>query len=1769
MKKLKVLLVALLATLFAFALVACDKGKEPTPSEPSTKNPPAISGPAEASVYVGYGAFSTEAFTVTGDDVTVTKTSGNEKITWNDEDKTLDVATGLTVGEYPVVLTASNGDTQSDKTATFTLKVLQYVAPSISGPETILLTEGYAKTVSEAFTVAGTNVSVTLADEMTGGKVAWNNTTKKLEIEAGLGVGTYQVSLTAGNGNAADNAVHDVTIKVESLPNLIGPTAKTAYVGYEAFSTEAYTVIGKGVTVSKISGDEKIAWNDEDKTLDVAAGLGSGAYPVVLKATNGNAALDKTLTFTLTVKALYMVSGSYAYSSGVYDDGAYKVDNDEVTVASGDFTATSVDTATKTYTIILPEGENVLTLTSKYFHDATLTVEVEEESQTLGGATFSVPKLDATDVTYNSNGFVLAKQQRAMLAGDVTIPAGEGFVVSFTMSGAPGTDWFNRGGFSLGKEGTNNSITVALSNGKALFGVSGTDWGYKSNVIPDYDHTEELTMTVVFYEGVYYVRLNDLAPFVLAGRSDFNSGATNIDADFFSTELSRTLGFGYSRCFYETTYSNVRYGIGNAAAEKALKEMSHVVRTNDVTVSDGGTVELLVNGNPISSGSRVFEGSNVLVKIKPAAGYIVKTFTVTGDAHAELDGNNEYTIEGVYEDVDIFVAFEQVSTYLVTGSYSYAMGRLADGEYTIANDTVTVTVGGYEATVNTENKTYTANVPEGTHNVVLSSSAFCSETTMVNVTTAGGTVEKVEFKAPKLDAEDIQYTDDGFTLGAGKSAPLGGNVTAAAGEGFVVSFTMSATESSQWFNRGGFYIMKTKAEGTPSRNTITVAYYNGKARFGVRGSDWGYKTNAIPDYNYNEELTMTVVFYEGVYYVRLNDLAPFVFAGLSDFDDNRDKIDADFFSTEYSRTLGFGYSNSANAVTYSNVYYGIGNEAAEKELKKMSYVVTVNDVNDRDGGTVELLVNGKTISSGSRVIEGSNVLVKVKPAAGYIVKTFTVTGDAHAELDNNEYTIEGVYEDMDIFVEFKTAPTYLVTGSYSYTSGRLEDGVYKNASDVVTVSVGGYEATVDTETQTYTVQVPEGEHAVVLSSSAFCDETTTVNVTEAGGEVEEVTFTIPKLEGTDAVYTDDGFTLAAQKYALLAGNVTAAAGEGFVLSFTMSGAAGTGWFNRGGFYIAKEGGVTNDITVAISGSSAWFGVKGASTWGYKTNVIPGYNTNEALKMTVVFYEGAYYVRLNDLAPFVLTKTGDFNSGATNIDAAFFSTALSRTLGFGYNSGSAATYSDIHYGIGDEAAEGAIDNLKRTVTISALDEGIGTITVMASGAEVHTGDRVFIGTELSITVVQNFGYLFKQIEIVMGGSSSIVYEATHTLTVSDDITIQVTVDAATEQTVTVNTNGTVENGSVTMQMAGHTVEHGGTVYKGYSLEIIVTPAENHVLEALTINGKDVTAEVLNNKYTLDEIEGDVTITVSFKGVDLYEVTGSYSYTSGRYDGGKYTNANDVITVRSGSFEGTGSDGTWSIRLPEGAAQELVITSKYFYGEKRITTNVTTGTNSVSESVIFSVPKFTDDAGVTYLDNGFSIAKGNTKLFSDQIAKTAMVGEKSEGFTVSYTIAGTSSSTWYNRGFLYLWRDVESATYNSQGNAVIVGAPGNFRFGLQWYCWSGSTWSPALYAGSDAKYFEATEELHVTVSFLGDEFYMKVSTATDSYMIHLGTDVNTEKAKFTTASQGGFTTAVYRLTWARTIGFGNQDNAEGVTYTNVSYGLGNEAAQAAIAGMGIQL
>ncbi|MDR2243964.1 MAG: hypothetical protein LBE15_00950 [Burkholderiales bacterium] len=165
---------------------------------------PTINCPASLTLPFGYAATSTAVCTIGGvPEATVSKTSGNAAITWNDVTKTLDIAAGLTSGSYPVVLTASNG-ISPDGTSTFTLTV---------GPSTdanLISVAGKTITVIDGNGSAGTpfmTLAIDVANSVTS--IAESDLVAALFAEAHLyDAGFVGRSLLPQTLSVGDNEIH-------------------------------------------------------------------------------------------------------------------------------------------------------------------------------------------------------------------------------------------------------------------------------------------------------------------------------------------------------------------------------------------------------------------------------------------------------------------------------------------------------------------------------------------------------------------------------------------------------------------------------------------------------------------------------------------------------------------------------------------------------------------------------------------------------------------------------------------------------------------------------------------------------------------------------------------------------------------------------------------------------------------------------------------------------------------------------------------------------------------------------------------------------------------------------------------------------------------------------------------------------------------------------------------------------------------------------------------------------------------------------------------------------------------------------------------------------------------------------------------------------------------------------------------------------------------------------------------------------------------------
>ncbi|MCL2317324.1 MAG: Ig-like domain repeat protein, partial [Actinomycetia bacterium] len=411
---------------------------------------PGVVGPTTMTLTEGYPpGQATAPYTFTGNPSVVDFTGMTGGLTWNDSTKCIEVDDGLPVGTYWGMIYAED-DAGQGMGVYFTLTVTSApVAPGIGGPTSVTLLAGYDTTSTNTFKVYGTDpVVVTMTGDP---KIAWNDTTKRLDIAPGLAVGSYPVQLTASNGVSPD-ATLDFTLTVaESLtPTITGPTGMILRAGYAATTSDAFVVSGPPpVTVTKTAGDAKITWNGTTKKLDIAAGLAPGTYPVTLTASNG-APPDAVVTFTLTVTGVvvsppsaalwpgssqqftavvtgvnvvpqavtWRVSGATSPSTSITPDGLLAIGADE--------TASAVTvTATSTIDTTLSGSSPVTIVPST----TQFTVTLSAGSGASGSGSYAVGTMVSIGVGTPPAGLKF----KAWTSGDVTLADSSSASTTFTM----------------------------------------------------------------------------------------------------------------------------------------------------------------------------------------------------------------------------------------------------------------------------------------------------------------------------------------------------------------------------------------------------------------------------------------------------------------------------------------------------------------------------------------------------------------------------------------------------------------------------------------------------------------------------------------------------------------------------------------------------------------------------------------------------------------------------------------------------------------------------------------------------------------------------------------------------------------------------------------------------------------------------------------------------------------------------------------------------------------------------------------------------------------------------------------------------------------------------------------------------------------------------------------------------------------------------------------------------------------------------------------
>ncbi|TCL54980.1 GLUG motif-containing protein [Kineothrix alysoides] len=159
--------------------------------------------------------------------------------------------------------------------------------PTITGPTSMTLEEGYAATSTGMYTITGTE-PIGVPVKAGNAKITWNDTTKKLDIAEGLTVGTYPVTLEASHPSGKKGTLN-FTLTVNPSPvSSIAIKTSPAILTYK--EGDILNLNGLVVTLMKSDG------NTEDVAL-----ADFGAKGIITNPANGDTLSGGTSTVTITV----------------------------------------------------------------------------------------------------------------------------------------------------------------------------------------------------------------------------------------------------------------------------------------------------------------------------------------------------------------------------------------------------------------------------------------------------------------------------------------------------------------------------------------------------------------------------------------------------------------------------------------------------------------------------------------------------------------------------------------------------------------------------------------------------------------------------------------------------------------------------------------------------------------------------------------------------------------------------------------------------------------------------------------------------------------------------------------------------------------------------------------------------------------------------------------------------------------------------------------------------------------------------------------------------------------------------------------------------------------------------------------------------------------------------------------------------------------------------------------------------------------------------
>lgn len=560
--------------------------------------------------------------------------------------------------------------------------------------------------------------------------------------------------------------------------------------------------------------------------------------------------------------------------------------------------------------------------------------------------------------------------------------------------------------------------------------------------------------------------------------------------------------------------------------------------------------------------------------------------------------------------------------------------------------------------------------------------------------------------------------------------------------------------------------------------------------------------------------------------------------------------------------------NGYNRTSYvSNNQYTINsisantNVEAEFEAKPpTTYTLSIKATGNGTVSYGEASIKGKT--STFTVNEGTSVSISLTPDDGYKVKSLSVNNtDVTANITDNQYTISSINGDTNVEVTFEAKPFY----SLSIDASGNGNAYYS-------------ETTIRNQSQSFTIQEDASATVTFKPDDCYRVKSLVVNDADVTSKVVDNSYTINEIKANTKISVS--FEIITHTVTIKSsGNGSATYNDSTIRegasSFTINeGTSATISFTPDEGYRIKcvkvnESDVTSNIennkyTINNIREEITIDVEFEAIPTYSLNIVVSGNGSASYNGTTIRDQSKNFTVFEGSSP-VISITPDSRNRIKNVEVNNVD-VTSSVVNNQY------TISNINANTNVKIEFEPIPPTTYTLSIKATDNG----TVSYGDASVKGKTSTFTVTEgsaVTITLTPDDGYRVKSLVVNNTDVTSSISNNQYTISsinANTSIVAEFEVIIPTTYTLSIKAsgNGSVRYGDTSVRIGTKTF----TVIEGTSADLIIIPDEAHLLKSFVLNNTDVTSKIVDNKYTISNVNNDITVEVEFKAIETLTYDG---------------------------------------------------------------------------------------------------------------------------------------------------------------------------------------------------------------------------------------------------------------------------------------------------------